>query len=136
MMKKELIAPCGMNCGICKYHYREKNTCPGCRELDKKTPTTRFKCRVRDCEILNDRNWKYCSDKCDNYPCKRLKSLDKRYSTKYHMSMIKNLEFIKEKGIDTFLIKEKKKWACPKCGGIVTCHGGACLKCGFVKFKN
>ena len=31
MMEKELIAPCGMNCGICKYYYREKDKCPGCR---------------------------------------------------------------------------------------------------------
>ncbi|KYK22519.1 hypothetical protein AYK21_03775 [Thermoplasmatales archaeon SG8-52-2] len=135
-MKKELIAPCGMNCGICKYHYREKNACPGCRELEKKMPTTRFNCIVRECEILKYRNWRYCSDKCNKYPCKRLKSLDKRYSTKYHMSMLENLKVINYKGIDAFLKIEKKKWTCPKCGGIVTCHGGTCLECGFEKFKN
>ena len=99
-MKAELIAPCGMNCGICKFYIREKNTCPGCRELDKKILQTRFKCIIRNCIILKDRNWKYCSDRCDNYPCKRLKSLDKRYRTKYHMGMLENLVFIKEKGIN------------------------------------
>jgi hypothetical protein len=135
-MKKDLIAPCGMNCGICKFHNRVKNNCPGCRELEKKTPRTRFKCIVRECKILKKRKWKYCSDRCENYPCKRLKSLDKRYRIKYHMSMIENLEFINEKGINKFLKKETKKWICQKCGGIVTCHGGICLKCGFEKFKN
>jgi hypothetical protein len=135
-MKKELIAPCGMNCGICKFHNREKNTCPGCSELLKKKPKTRFKCIVRGCEILKKRKWRYCSNKCDKYPCKRLKSLDKRYRTKYHMSMLENLECIKDNGIDAFLEKEKEKWICPMCGGIVTCHGGTCLKCGFEKFKN
>lgn len=134
-MKKELIAPCGMNCGICKYHYREKNQCPGCRELDKKTPTNRFNCIIRECKILKDRKWKYCSDRCDNYPCKRLKSLDKRYSKKYHMSMLENLDYIKKHSIELFLEKEKQKWKCPKCNGIVTCHGGMCLSCGFVKYK-
>ena len=135
-MDKELVAPCGMNCGICKYHYREKNTCPGCRELDKKTAKTRFNCIVRECEILKDKKWKCCSDKCDNYPCKRLKALDKRYSTKYHMSMLENLKLINEKGMDALLDKEEKKWKCPKCGGIITCHGGMCLTCGFEKFSN
>ena len=91
-MKKDLIAPCGMNCSICKFHNREKNTCPGCRELEKKIPKTRFKCIVRACEILKKGKWKYCSDRCENYPCKRLKSLDKRYSTKYHMSMFEKLD--------------------------------------------
>ena len=135
-MKKELIAPCGMNCGICKYHYREKNTCPGCREIDKKTSTTRFNCIVRECKILKDRKWKYCSDKCDNYPYKRLKALDKRYSTKYNMSMLENLNCIKDQGMDTFLENETQKWTCPKCSGIVTCHDGACLQCGFEKYSN
>lgn len=136
MKDKDLIAPCGINCYICKYHHREKNTCPGCMNLHKKTPETRFKCTVRDCKILKDKKWKHCSDKCENYPCKRLKALDKRYSTKYHMSMLENLECIKKEGIDVFLQKEEKKWKCPKCGGIVTCHGGMCLSCGFEKFKN
>ncbi|PNX48029.1 MAG: hypothetical protein BV457_04580 [Thermoplasmata archaeon M9B1D] len=132
-MIKDLIAPCGINCGICKSHYREKNTCPGCRKLDKKTPKTRFNCIIRECKILKDRKWKYCFDECDTYPCKSLKSLDKRYSTKYHTSMIENLKYINEKGINAFLEKEKKKWTCPQCGGIITCHGSICLTCGFEK---
>ena len=33
-MKSELIAPCGMNCGICYGYLREKNKCPGCRKRD------------------------------------------------------------------------------------------------------
>ena len=135
-MKRELIAPCGMNCGICKFHYREKKQCPGCRELDKKTSAIRFKCIIRECKILRDRKWKYCSDKCDSYPCKRLKSLDKRYSTKYHMSMLENLVCIKNQGVDVFLEKETQKWKCPQCGGIVTCHGGMCLSCSFEKISN
>jgi hypothetical protein len=52
------------------------------------------------------------------------------------MSMLENLEYIEKYSIDKFLEKEKKKWKCTKCGGIVTCHGGMCLSCSFEKFKN
>jgi hypothetical protein len=117
MMRKELIAPCGMNCGICKYHFREKNTCPSCRKLDEKTTTTRFHCIIRECKILKEKNWMFCPHKCEHYPCKRLKNLDKRYRTKYHMSMLENLSFIKEYGIDLFLEKERQKWTCPNVVG-------------------
>jgi hypothetical protein len=52
------------------------------------------------------------------------------------MSILKNLAFINEKGMEAFFEKEKEKWACPQCGGLVICHGGICLFCGFEKFKN
>jgi transposase len=52
------------------------------------------------------------------------------------MSMLENLDFIRENGIEAFLEKEEKKWKCPKCDVIVTCHGGTCMSCGFEKFKN
>jgi hypothetical protein len=32
--RKELVAPCGMNCGICIAYLREKNKCPSCRGDD------------------------------------------------------------------------------------------------------
>ena len=31
-----------------------------------------------------------------DFPCRRLKELDKRYHTRYHMSIIDNLNYIKE----------------------------------------
>ena len=133
-MKRELIAPCGMNCGICKYYYREKNQCPGCRADDEDKLKGCRECIIVNCDVIK-KGAEFCSE-CSDIPCKRLKNLDKRYRTKYHMSMLENLEFIKEKGVPAFLEKEKQKWKCPKCDGIVTCHGGMCLNCGFEKFKN
>jgi hypothetical protein len=135
MMEKKLIAPCGMNCGICKYYYREKNICPGCRGPNENKAKYCIECKIVNCEVIKNSDFGFCYD-CSNVSCKRLKNLDKRYSTKYHMSMLENLDFIKEKGINAFLEKEKQKWECPNCGGIVTCHGGRCLNCGFEKFKN
>jgi hypothetical protein len=108
LINKDLIAPCGMNCALCVGHLREKNSCPGCFLLDPKKPKYCRKCTIKNCEKIKE--IKYCSDKCDKYPCRRLKGLDKRYREKYEMSMIENLKFIKQKGINAFLLNEKKRW--------------------------
>jgi hypothetical protein len=135
MMKAELIAPCGMNCGICKYYYREKKNCPGCRTNDETKATYCTECIIINCTTINTNKSGFCYE-CETMPCKRLKTLDKRYKTKYHMSMLDNLKFIKEHGIKSFLEKERKKWICPQCNETVTCHGGMCMSCGFEKFKD
>jgi len=109
-MNPSLIAPCGMNCNLCIAHLREKNKCPGCRICIDDKPKTRTGCIIKNCKILKDNDLKYCSNICEKYPCQRLKHLDKRYKSKYAMSMIHNLEFIKENGLRKFLKNEKQKW--------------------------
>jgi len=108
-MNKELIASCGMNCNICIAHLRPKNKCPGCRMLNN-TYKHCISCKIRNCPELKKNNWKYCNEKCKEYLCLRLKNLDKRYRTKYSMSMIKNLDFIHENGINKFMENEKHEW--------------------------
>lgn len=71
---------------------------------------------------------RFCTE-CGDYPCRRLKQLDKRYRDKYHMSMIRNLNEIREKGMDAFLQSQEEKWNCPDCGGTICCHNGLCLSC-------
>ena len=134
-MEKELISPCVMNCGICKYYHREKMTCPGCRGRDENKSKYCLDCIFINCDVIKKNNSEFCFD-CSNFSCKRLKNLDKRYLTKYHMSMLANLKCIKDESVDTFLEKETQKWTCPQCSGIVTCYGGMCLQCGFEKFSN
>ena len=118
-----------MNCGICRAHLREKNKCPGCRESDENKSVSCVKCIIKNCDKLNENNWKFCF-KCPDYPCARMKSLDKRYRTKYGMSMIENLGNIEEHGIREFVANEKKRWACHQCGGAICVHGGYCIRCG------
>jgi len=113
-MKSELIAPCGMNCNLCIAYLREKRkylcSCPGCRGNNKDKPNSCIRCIIKNCEILKKNNWKYCSVKCEKYPCQRLKNLDKRYRKKYVMSMIENLGFIEKNGIRKFIKSEEKRW--------------------------
>jgi hypothetical protein len=126
----ELIAPCGMNCGICLGHLREKNHCPGCRGSKDDLPKYCGSCIIRNCTILKENNWKFCSNKCEKFPCLRLRNLDKRYRTNYNMSMIENLDNIEKNGIRKFVGNEKMRWSCSECGGTVCVHKGYCYSCG------
>ena len=132
-MEENLIAPCGMNCSLCVHYQMMKNDlkkqgfnrkyCPGC------IPRGENCTHMGDqCELLKNGRIRFCYE-CSDFPCRRLKGLDKRYRTKYHMSMIENLKDIQRKGIDTFLKSETEKWACPKCGEPICCHNGLCLHC-------
>lgn len=109
-MNSNLIAPCGMNCQLCMAYMRDKNRCHGCRSSDEDKAKSCINCIIKNCGILLEKNLKYCSKKCPQYPCKRLKNLDKRYRTKYAMSMLDNLNYISEHGIRKFIEKEKKRW--------------------------
>jgi hypothetical protein len=124
-----LIAPCGMNCGICLAFLRKERKCPGCRGEDTHKSASCIKCIIKNCETVTRNKSGFCFE-CREYPCKRLKQLDKRYRTKYNMSMLENLENIKETGLRAFIEKENERWRCQKCGGVICVHRGYCLDCG------
>lgn len=129
LSKAQLIAPCGMNCTICSAFLREKNKCSGCRGNDDAKPMSCTQCIIRNCKILKEKNLKFCSPKCSKFPCQRLFNLDKRYSTKYNMSMIENLKNIEKLGIRKFTQNEQSRWACKKCAGTINVHKKICSKC-------
>ena len=134
-MNEELIAPCGMNCELCiSYQFMvndfnkkgfHRKYCPGCIPRGQNCLFMKS-----HCDLVGKGLVRFCYE-CFDFPCKRLKSLDKRYRDKYNMSMIENLRFIKEKGMVEFLTKEADKWKCPDCGSVISCHAGECLKCKF-----
>lgn len=132
-ISENLIAPCGMNCSLCRSYQAMTNDlksqgfnykyCPGC------IPRGENCLHMGDqCELLAEGLVRFCFE-CQAFPCKRLKALDKRYRTKYHMSMIKNLNFIHEHGLEVFLEKEAASWRCPTCDSLICCHNGLCLQC-------
>ena len=126
--KVSLIAPCGMNCGICYAYLRVKNTCPGCRGPDDKKAMSCARCKIKNCEVFKNGTVKFCFP-CEHFPCDRVKHLDKRYRTKYGMSMIENLKNIEKSGIRSFLKSEMIKWTCPECGGTICVHKKTCTGC-------
>ncbi len=138
-MDEELIAPCGMNCGLCsgylafKYDVKGKGIrmpyCTGCRPRDKKCAFLKKKCK-----LLLENKVNYCYE-CHDFPCSILDHLDKSYQTNFRMSMIENLNYIKKYGINQFLDREYEKWKCIECGKVICCHNGICFNCGIDKLK-
>ena len=121
------IAPCGMNCTLCIGFQREKRSCPGCRAPDEEISLKHcITCLIKRCER---RTGTYCFS-CDLYPCRRLSQLDKRYRTRYGMSMVENLEMIRDQGVDAFMASESERWVCRYCGSILSVHRDTCMNCG------
>jgi hypothetical protein len=131
----DLIAPCGINCGICKAYLaysrgvpKEKGKvshCTGCRARDKKCAFIK-----RDCAKLREKQIRFCYE-CPQMPCERLAKLDALYVARYGMSMVENQKMLKEKGAEAFLKSQAEKYRCPKCGDVVSVHDGKCYACGF-----
>ncbi len=138
-MEEILIAPCGMNCGVCagylarKYDLKKQGLgtgyCAGCLPRGKNCAFMK-----KSCALLGEGRVRFCFQ-CQDFPCRRLKTLDKRYRTFYRMSMIENLKYIQEHGIVNFLEKEADKWRCPECGGTISCHNGICYDCSLDKLR-
>ena len=139
-MKKELIAPCGMNCGLCSRYLAMQNDvqskgveisyCLGCRPKNKKCGFVQ-----KDCELLRKRKIQFCHE-CPDFPCEKLQKLDDGYRKRYRMSMIENQKYIRDNGMEKFLEKETEKWKCPDCGSVICCHNGLCYNCKIDELKN
>jgi len=128
---EELIAPCGMNCRICLGYFgyttsgkKRKMKCIGCKPREKSCAFLK-----KYCKKLQKNEVNYCYE-CSDFPCEQLQKLDKGYRERYVMSMIGNLEYIRDNGMDDFLKQQEKKYRCPDCGGVICVHNEICYSCG------
>jgi hypothetical protein len=124
-----MIAPCGMDCALCMAHLREKKRCDGCNGDDATKPAHCVVCAIKTCDEIEDGDERFCFT-CARFPCVRLRQLDKRYRTKYGMSMIENLEKVRDVGLEAFVALENERWKCPGCGGVICVHRDECVHCG------
>jgi len=138
-MQAALTAPCGMNCALCVSYLAMTNQlnqqgfsrryCVGCQPRGKNCTYMQ-----RHCDLVGHGLVRFCYE-CSEFPCRRLQTLDQRYRAKYHMSMLENLELIRDQGMERFLERERERWTCPDCGGAICCHNGLCLHCGLEKLR-
>ena len=132
-MDRELIAPCGMYCGLCSSYLayshqvpRERGTfsyCTGCRPRNKQCSWMK-----KRCALLRDQTVRYCFE-CPSYPCTALEDLAERYRTKYGLDFLENLSLIQRDGEDALLDGLNGRYACERCGGLRSIHSGKCFEC-------
>lgn len=131
VMDGKMIAACGMNCYLCLAYQKKKNHCEGCRAVDEAIRGGCLKCIIRGCPEISTKKLDFCFE-CDKYPCRRLVMLDKRYKSKYYMSMLENLEAVKAGGLDAFIQSEHNRWMCLSCGSTLCVHRKICPSCGVI----
>jgi hypothetical protein len=138
----DLIAPCGMNCGLCRAYLAYKHGiprqkgkvshCQGCRPRDIATSDHPKNCYIkRGCKQLTKHQIQSCSQCMETMPCKNLAHLDKRYCERYAMSMVENIKQLKAEGMEKFLDSQRERFKCPSCGDVVCVHDGKCYSCGY-----
>jgi hypothetical protein len=98
--------------------------CSGCRLEGKECSFIKS-----SCVSLREKKIDFCYE-CQEFPCKKLERLNRRYTTKYQTNLINNLLKIKHLGLDAWLEKEKDRWRCPQCGGTMCIHDRKCYDCG------
>lgn len=122
-----LFAPCGMNCLVCYKHCAHKAPCPGCLASSRGKPAHCRRCAIKDC--AREKGLASCYA-CAEYPCTRLKTLEKSYQKRYHASLLANGRFVQKEGLTAFMARQKEKYTCPVCGGVLSLHDAACSECG------
>ena len=121
-----MFAPCGMNCLVCYKHCCHKKPCAGCLNSDKGKPEHCRKCKIKDC--IKVKKLPYCFE-CSDYPCKRIKNLEKSYNKRYQKSLMENSEFVRQFGLEKFMDMQKEIYTCSQCGGIISIHNRECSEC-------
>ncbi|NTU89259.1 MAG: DUF3795 domain-containing protein [Actinobacteria bacterium] len=130
-LEASMIAPCGMNCGICIHFLSEKRSCNGCNGDDSNKPEHCIVCEIKKCTLLNESGKHFCFE-CDEYSCEHLKAQDEHERNVYGFSLIENLESIRDLGIDPFLATERDRWRCEECGGLISVYSEKCIFCGCI----
>ena len=122
-----LLSSCGMNCLICSQYLKWKNPCPGCNSGDNNKPLHCRTCAILQC--AREKTVEYCF-LCAEFPCLKLKNLDRSYRRRYGVSLIDDSRTAEKTGISALMENQKKQWICSICGGVVSVHDRICSECG------
>lgn len=132
---------CGLYCGACAVlKANEDGTLQEkCKEWDIapedahchgcKSDTPAVYCRTCDIKkCAEEKNVNFCFQ-CTEYLCPRLTAF-KNDEHPHHSVIFKNLETIKNKGVESWLKEQKSRWSCSECGTSYTWYDNVCPQCG------
>lgn len=132
-MDRQLMAPCGMYCGLCSAYlaylhqvprqHGKFTYCMGCRPRDKQCSWLK-----KRCELVQKHTVQYCFE-CPSYPCTMLERAAESYRTKYGLDFVENLALIRDRGEDVLLGALEERYACERCGDLRSIHSGKCFAC-------
>lgn len=132
MFSSDMIAPCGLDCGICGRALAKDKPCPGCNGQDQDKPEFCAKrCGIILCRKRREMGYCFC-DACPDFPCEDVMEKETRYTSAYPLyeSPLQNLRDIRERGMEAFLARERERWTCAACGSPICVHDGICSGCG------
>jgi hypothetical protein len=144
-VKKELLSPCGLYCGVCAIYiaHRDNNlkfkqillpvykafaktvddiACTGCLSEGTVFPVCN-KCYVKDC--TNEKGIDGCYQ-CDEWPCKYIENFPIAVGKKVIMRAIPTW---REHGTEKYVEEEEKRYHCPECGNPLFRGAKRCNKC-------
>ncbi len=123
--RAKLIAPCGLDCGVCELYLsrddeqlmsallskgipKEVLPCDGCRAIEGRCPVIHEKCATFEC--ANENRISFCSQ-CNDFPCMKLAPAADRAEVLPHNIKLFNLCIIQSYGVEklierTFEIKQ------------------------------
>ncbi len=130
MFTENMVAPCGLDCSLCGQALKAEGSCPGCLGPDEGKPAfCRERCSIITCAKLKSSGYRFC-DECSEFPCDACAERESRYMSQYLMreSPFSNIADIRRLGMDDFLTKQREKWTCKLCGGVICVHTGICGK--------
>jgi hypothetical protein len=141
-----LLAVCGLYCGAC-YHYRasfpkgkhlleaasrqgkslQGFTCAGCRSNVLYIHPGCAECQIRAC--AETKGILHCG-LCEEFPCDQIRAFQNDGRI-HHLDIISNLEALRNKRPDRWLIEQEQRWQC-RCGARFSWYETTCHQCGEV----
>ena len=115
--RTQLVAPCGIDCGICELYLCRENEqlktyllgrgipadrlpCPGCRAIKGNCPVIPDTCATYSC--IQQKGKDYCFE-CEGFPCRMLQPSADRADVLPHNLKVFNLCTIQRSGVEGFI---------------------------------
>ena len=144
--KKDLLAPCGLYCGVCRIYQAYKDNdlefkkeilptlndfgaktvddiaCTGCLSDGEVFPVCRV-CAIKKC--TNEKGIDGCHE-CSDFPCKFIENFPIPVGRKV---IQRTIPFWQKYGTERFIEEEERRYHCPACGNSLFRGAKRCNKC-------